>query len=102
MLTRLIVDIYAGIIEIFLWLFLVSSGVAGYLFTIPILNAAGWALENEIAWKVGGGLLCAVGSLLVSALLMGPFLMLVDIRQSLQGMEISGVIEDDGEEVHQH
>jgi hypothetical protein len=52
MLTRLIVDLYAWIIEISLWFILLISGVAGYCYTVPILNAAGLILENEIAWKI--------------------------------------------------
>ena len=87
MLTRLIVDLYAGIIEISLWFLLLISGVAGYYYTVPILNDAGWILENEAAWKICGALLSAVAAFLVSAALTGPYLVLVDIRKSLRALE---------------
>ena len=41
MLTRLIVDLYAWIIEISLWLMLLIAAVAGYYFTVPMLYSAG-------------------------------------------------------------
>jgi hypothetical protein len=87
MLTRLIVNLYAWIIEISLWFMLLISGVAGYYYTVPILNAAGWILENETAWKIYGALLFAVATFLVSAVLTGPFLVLVEIRKSVRALE---------------
>ena len=87
MLTRLIVDLYAWIIEISLWFMLLISGVAGYYYTVPILNAAGFIFENETAWKICGALVFAVTTFLVSAVLTGPFLVLVDIRKSVRALE---------------
>ncbi len=87
MLTRLIVNLYAWIIEISLWFMLVISGVAGYYYTVPTLNAAGWILENETAWNIYGALLFPVAAFLVSAALTGPFLVLVDIRKSIRALE---------------
>ena len=87
MLTRLIVDLYAWIIEISLWFMLLISGVAGYYYTVPILNAAGWILENDTAWKIYGVLFFAVATFLMSAVLTGPFLVLVDIRKSVRALE---------------
>jgi len=87
MLTRIIVDVYAWIIEIYLWLMLLISGVAGYYYTVPILNAAGWILENETVWKISGALFFAVAAFLVSAVLTGPILVLVDIRKSVRALE---------------
>ena len=87
MLTRLIVNLYAWIIEISLWFMLLISGVAGYYYAVPILNAAGWILENEAAWKIYGALFFAVVTFLVSAVLTGPFLVLVDIRKSVRALE---------------
>ncbi len=84
MLTRLIVNLYASIIEISLWFLLLISGVAGYYYAVPILKDAGWILENEAAWKIGGALFFAVATLLVLAVITGPFLVLVDIRKSLR------------------
>ena len=87
MLTRLIVDLYAWIIEISLWFVLLISGMAGYYYTVPILKAAGGILENEIAWKIYGALFFALATFLVSAVLTGPFLVLVDIRESVRALE---------------
>jgi hypothetical protein len=87
MLTRLIVDLYAWIIEISLWFMLLISGVAGYYYTVPILNAAGGILESEAAWKISGALFFPVATFLVAAILTGPFLVLVDIRKSIRALE---------------
>ena len=86
MLTRLIVDVYIWIIEIFLWFILLISGVAGYHNTVPMLNAAGWLLENEAAWKIFGALLSTLVAFLVLAIVIGPFLVLVDIRRSVRSV----------------
>jgi len=87
MLTRLIVVLYAWIIEITLWFMLLISGVAGYYYTVPILKTAGWILENETAWRIHGVLFFAVTTFLVSAVIAGPFLVLVDIRKSVRALE---------------
>ena len=88
MLTRLIVDLYAWIIEIFLWFMLLISCVAGYNATVPILNRVGWILENETAWKISGALFFPVATFLVLVVLTGPFLVLVDIRKSVRAFEM--------------
>jgi hypothetical protein len=41
MLTRLIVALYAWLLEIALWLTLPLTGVVGYHVTVPIMNNAG-------------------------------------------------------------
>jgi len=87
MLTRLIVDVYVWIIEIFLWFMLLISGVAGYYYTVPILKAARWVLENETAWRIYGALFVALATFLVFAVLTGPILVLVDIRKSVRALE---------------
>ena len=87
MLTRLIVDLYAGIIEIALWFMLLISGVAGYYYTVPLLNAAGGIPENETVWQIYGALFFVVATFLASAVLTGPFLVLVDIRKSIRAYE---------------
>jgi large-conductance mechanosensitive channel len=89
MLTRLIVEIYVWIIEISLWLALLMFGVAGYYLAVPLLKAAGAVLENEEAWKIYGSLLFAVVAFVVLAALVGPFLILVDIRRSVKALERS-------------
>lgn len=87
MLTRLIVDLYAWIIEISLLFMILISAIAGYHYTVPILNAAGGMPENEIAWKILGALFFPIITFLVSAVLTGPFLVLVDIRKSIRTLE---------------
>ena len=87
MLTRLIVDVYAWIIEISLWFILLISGVVGYNYTVPILKGAGWILENETGRKIYGALIFAVASFLVSAVLTGPILLLVDIRNLVRALD---------------
>ena len=87
MLTRLIVDLYSWIIEISLWFVLAISGIVGYHYTAPVLHAAGWIPENEAAWKIFGGLVFAIATFLASAVLTGPFLVLVDIRKSVRALE---------------
>ena len=87
MLTRLIVDFYAWIIEISLWLLLLISGIAGYYFTVPMLHAAGAVFENEAEWRLYGALFFVVATFLISALVVGPLLSLVDIRKSVRALE---------------
>jgi hypothetical protein len=88
MLTRLIVDLYGWIIEISLWFMLLIAGVAGYHYTVPILRSAGLILEDPTPWKILGAPLFAVATFLVSAVLLGPVLVLVDIRKSVRAFEM--------------
>jgi hypothetical protein len=87
MLTRLIVDLYGWIIEISLWFILLIAGVAGFHGVVPIFKTAGWVLENEIGWRILGAVLSPVVAFLVLAVLIGPFLVLVDIRKSVRSLE---------------
>ncbi|HXF15817.1 MAG TPA: hypothetical protein VN496_02375 [Burkholderiales bacterium] len=87
MLTRLIVNLYAWIMEIYLWLVLLISGVAGYHYTIPLLKDVGAIPESEAVWKIYGALAFAVAALLLSAVATGPFLVLVEIRKSIRALE---------------
>jgi hypothetical protein len=87
MLTRLIVNLYAWLIEISLWFVVLISSVAGYHYAIPILNAAGMIPKNRMAWAILGALVCALAAFLLSAVLTGPFLVLVDIRKSVRALE---------------
>jgi hypothetical protein len=87
MLTRLIVDVYAWLIEIFLWFTLLMSGVAGYYYTVPMLKAAQLILVNETGWRIYGALLLPVATFLVLAVLTGPVLVLVDIRKAVRALE---------------
>ncbi len=87
MLTRLIVDLYAWIIEISLWFMLLVAGIFGYHFTVPMLNSTGAILENEAVWQIYGAGFFAIGAFLISAVVIGPFLLLLDIRKSVRVLE---------------
>jgi len=47
MLTRLIIDLYGWIIEIFLWFILLIAGVAGFHGVVPILKSLGGFLRMK-------------------------------------------------------
>jgi hypothetical protein len=87
MLTRLIVNLYAWIIEIYLWLMLLISAIAGYHFVVPVLRAAGLIFEHEGAGRIAGALLGAAVGFLVLAVAAGPILVLVDIRRLVKALE---------------
>jgi len=89
MLTRLIVDVYAWIIEIFLWVVLLISSVVGYHYTVPMLGSVGLIfLEPQTGAKVVGALLSALAAFLASAVATGPILVLFDIRRSIKSHEV--------------
>jgi len=87
MLTRLIVDVYVWIIEIYLWLVLLISSVYGYHYAGPILRGTGLILEPQAGGQIAGALLFALAAFLVSAVIAGPVLVLVDIRRSIKSLE---------------
>jgi len=94
MLTRLIVGLYVWIIEIALWLALLISSVAGYHYTVPMLDTAGLVLDNRATGGVLGALVFPVVTFVALAVLVGPFLLLVDIRKSVRVLEARST--DDG------
>jgi len=87
MLTRLIVDLYAWIIEIYLWFMLLVSSVYGYYNAVPIFRATGLILENNVVGKLVGAVIFAAVTFLVSAVIMGPIVALLDIRKSVRALE---------------
>jgi len=87
MLTRLIVDVYAWIIEIYLWLVLLISSVYGYHYAGSIFRSAGLILEPQAGGQIVGALIFALAAFLVSAVVAGPVLVLVDIRRSIKSLE---------------
>ncbi len=87
MLSRLIVDVYAWLIEIFLWLVLLLSSLAGYHYSAPILKGAGLIRDPNIGEKVVGAVIFAVAAFLVTAVVLGPILVLFDIRKSIRTFE---------------
>ncbi len=91
MLSRLVVHLYPWIIEIYLWLALLMAGVVGYFLTVPLLNSTGAILENEAVWQIYGALFFAVATFLSAAAVIGPVLMLVDIRKSVRAFETKSI-----------
>ena len=87
MLTKLIVALYVWLLEIALWLTLPLAGVLGYHVTVPIMNNAGAVLTNEFAWKICGALVFPIITFLVLAVITGPFLVLVDVRNAVRNIE---------------
>ena len=87
MLSRLIVDVYGWIIEIFLWFILLIAGIAGYHRVVPILKNSGAVLENELAWRILGAFVSPLVAFLALGVLFGPILVLVDIRKSVRSLE---------------
>jgi hypothetical protein len=84
MLSRLVVGLYAWIFEICLWFMLLISGVIGYYYAVPMLDKAGLIPEHEIVWRIFGALFFALAAFLVSAVIFGPILVLVDIGKSVR------------------
>jgi hypothetical protein len=87
MLTRLIVVSYAWMVEAALWVAVVVAAVVGYQITVPIMSSFGVTPMSELTWQILGALLLPLFTLLVLAIVAGPLLLLVDIRQSLSSLE---------------
>ena len=87
MLSRLIVDVYGWIVEIFLWMALLIAGFAGFHGLVRILKNAGWVPDSEIAWKIIGAVISPFVAFLILAVLFGPILVLIDIRKSVRSLE---------------
>ena len=88
MLSRLIVDVYAWIIEFCLWLVLPLAGVAGYHFAAPVLESIGLIVEPHAGGKIVGAFIFSLAAFLASAVVMGPILVLFDIRKSIRSHEV--------------
>ena len=87
MLAKLIVALYVWLLEIALWLMLTFASVLGYYVTVPIMNHAGAILTNEFALKILGALVFPVIAFLLLAAIIGPFLILVDVRDAVRNIE---------------
>ena len=87
MLTKLIVVLYVWLLEIALWLTLLVASVVGYRVMVPMMEEAGAVLENEFAWKLFGALVFPAVTFLVLAVIIGPILILVDLRNSVRIIE---------------
>jgi len=87
MLTRLIVASYVWLLEAALWATIALAAVAGYNLTVPVMSAAGAALTPEFAWKLLGALVFTAITFLVLAVVTGPILILIDIRQAARSIQ---------------
>ena len=87
MLTRLIVSSYVWLLEIALWLTIVLLAVVGYQVTVPVMNAAGAVPTPEFGWKLVGAFVLPVVTFLGLAVVTGPFLILMDVRQAVRSIE---------------
>ena len=96
MLTRLIVDLYAWIIEIALWVMLVGAALVGFFDAVPMLASFGLSVNDSLVWKVFSALVLPLGVFLVLIVLVGPFLVLVDIRKSVRALESMNRHSDNG------
>ena len=87
MLTRMIVDLYAWLVEGLLWVIVISSTVVGYRYFDQVMIVFGVIVEPTIPNKLVGGAICAAVALIFSAIILAPFLVLFDIRQSVRSLE---------------
>jgi hypothetical protein len=87
MLTRLIVDLYAWIIEIALWFLLIGAALAGFVGVVPMLTSVGVSVDDSLLLKGFSALLFPLALFLLMVVLLGPFLVLVDIRKSVRALE---------------
>ena len=74
-MTNLVLDAYSAIIEILLWVIVVGSGIAGYVFLGSIDASPGVVVFGAIGGLVLGFLICV--------LFVAPVILLSNIRQKL-------------------
>jgi hypothetical protein len=87
MLTRLITASYAWLLEVTLWVSLALAGIAGYNATMPILQALGASPSPELTWKMLGACALIGVVFLLLAVITGPLLILLDVRQAVRSIE---------------
>ena len=87
MLTRLIVASYVWLLEVALWATIALAAVAGYNLIVFIMSVAGAALTPEFVWKILGALVFAAITFLSLAVVTGPILILIDIRQATRSIQ---------------
>lgn len=102
MLTRVIVDLYAWIIEFALWALILASALLGFAFFVPAVGEAGWVLEHELAWRILGAVLSATFAFLTAVVFVGPLVLLVDIRRSVRDIESRLIDADPKQEAPAH
>ena len=74
-MTNLVLNAYSGMIEIFLWVIVVGSGIAGYVFLGSIDASPVFGVFGAIGGLVAGFLFCV--------LFVAPMILLSNIRQKL-------------------
>ena len=87
MLSKLIVESYTLLVEIYLWLVLAVASIVGYQATVPLMHSAGLILDFEFTWKIAGALAFPVIAFLFLSVAFGPLLVLVDIRHAVRNIE---------------
>ena len=87
MLTRLITATYAWLLEVTLWVSIALAGIAGYNATVPLMEAIGASPFPELTWKTLGACAFIVLVFLVLAVITGPLLVLLDVRNALRSIE---------------
>lgn len=87
MLTRLILAFYPWLLEVALWLALLVAGFVGYNFVAPAMHVAGVALTPEDPGKIVGALILLGITFVGLAAVVGPILMLMDVRRAVRSIE---------------
>ena len=75
-MTNLVLNAYSGIIEIFLWVIVVGSGIAAFAFVM--------STEENAILAVWSGIAAALAGFLFSVLLIAPLILLSNIRDQLK------------------
>ena len=89
MLSRLILDSYAWLLEVTLWVALLIAAVAGYHSALPVASSIGATIDSPGAWQLLGAVTSVVLTFLALAAAVGPILTLLDMRQTLKRIEDS-------------
>ena len=87
MLTRLIVISYVWPLEAALWFAIALAAVVGYHISVPIMSAAGAVFAPELTWKLLGALIFPAITFFILAIVAGPILILIDVRQAVRKID---------------
>ncbi len=87
MLTRIIIDLYAWLVECLLWGGVLLAAFVGYSHFDQLMIVFGVIIEPTVPNKLVGSIICAAIALIFSAIILAPFLVLFDIRQSARSIE---------------
>ena len=87
MLTRFIVASYAGLVELALWVAVIAAAIVGYHIALPVALWMEAVPKNAFAWQLLGASALSVSTVLLLAVITGPFLLIVEIRRSVRAIE---------------